>query len=744
MEYDLRKAIELMKAGKEEGLNMLYTVAYKKVLFRAKQCTKTEMDAEDVAIITFAEAYRNIDKLQSPEAIMSWLYTIVYNQSCKMYRNERDKREFLLSEDTQGVFDMVESMDISTQPELSMDQKETAKIVRDIIEELPEAQKMVILAYHFDNCKLEEIAETMNCSVNTVKSRLNYARKNIKVKIEEKEKKEGYRLHAFTLPTLLYAIQLLSEKTTITAEAAQAIYAKSCAAVGLKAAPLAIGGAGTIGAASGSVTTATAATKTAVATKTAAATKTVAAATGKAGALKSLLIASAVTVGGVGTVGGVYMYQHSQPAVIEEQVEEEQSEEVQLEDGTGVTEDGLFEYDAQGDVVTLTAYIGQEEGVEIPLEVAGRDKIVLGKKLFQKTSVRAVYVTENVINLSYGPFDEVFRDANKLEQIKISGSLETIPADTFHGCTSLKLVILEEGLQAIGDNAFFHCVELENVDIPESVKRIGQNAFGSSHVMEITVANDCAVHELNTTGFPESVDLIVHRRGETNGYSSSDIDNLLSEDYSNHIYLREKDAPKDQGFHPQKISDREYLFPEEVLKSNFSDSLVSVDIDTVNFRDPVRVKEIYVGDYLMCGENGRDVGSGVVFYTGEWMGDITIKLTTEQLEEKDLPYSEKGIDFTRLIGEWTAPDGTKLWIATTDGYTEGATIEFIKEHDIGWSDVELIRNEGNTAIFEYRGGGFIEICVTDLENIRINYALDNWNDGIEYILTKPGYEYYSY
>jgi len=146
----------------------------------------------------------------------------------------------------------------------------------------------------------------------------------------------------------------------------------------------------------------------------------------------------------------------------------------------------------------------------------------------------------------------------------------------------------------------------------------------------------------------------------------------------------------------------------------------------------------------MCGENGRDVGSGVVFYTGEWMGDITIKLTTEQLEEKDLPYSEKGIDFTRLIGEWTAPDGTKLWIATTDGYTEGATIEFIKEHDIGWSDVELIRNEGNTAIFEYRGGGFIEICVTDLENIRINYALDNWNDGIEYILTKPGYEYYSY
>ena len=95
MELNLREAIELMKAGKEEGFNQLYSATYNKVYFRAKQCTKTELDAQDVTQITFIEAYKNIDKLQAPEAALSWLYTIVYNQSCKMYRNEREKREIL-------------------------------------------------------------------------------------------------------------------------------------------------------------------------------------------------------------------------------------------------------------------------------------------------------------------------------------------------------------------------------------------------------------------------------------------------------------------------------------------------------------------------------------------------------------------------------------------------------------------------------------------------------------------------
>ena len=97
----------------------------------------------------------------------------------------------MLTEETEGMFDIIENNDISSMPELTADQKATAEIVKGIIEELPELQKAAVVAYYFDGLKVERIAELMECSVNTIKSRLNYARKYIKERVEEKEKKEA-------------------------------------------------------------------------------------------------------------------------------------------------------------------------------------------------------------------------------------------------------------------------------------------------------------------------------------------------------------------------------------------------------------------------------------------------------------------------------------------------------------------------------------------------------------------------
>lgn len=64
-----------------------------------------------------------------------------------------------------------------------------------MIDTLSAEQRMCVLMFHFENMSISEIAQTMNCSENTVKSRLNYGRKNLKVKVEELQKK-GYRLYS--------------------------------------------------------------------------------------------------------------------------------------------------------------------------------------------------------------------------------------------------------------------------------------------------------------------------------------------------------------------------------------------------------------------------------------------------------------------------------------------------------------------------------------------------------------------
>ena len=231
MNEKLRDAIEQMKRGEEEGFNAVYSETYNRVYFHAKQIMKSEEDAKDLVQIVFIEAYRNIGTLQSSEAVYKWLDGITYRQGMKIFRKKRD---VLLSEEAEGVFDAIESNDVSTMPELTADQKATGMIVKEIIEELPEVQKITVIGYYFDGLKVEQIADLMECSVNTVKSRLNYARKYIKDRVEEKEKKEGYRLHVFGLPVFWFAIRTLSDETKLTVQEAQNIYDKSCDKVGLQ------------------------------------------------------------------------------------------------------------------------------------------------------------------------------------------------------------------------------------------------------------------------------------------------------------------------------------------------------------------------------------------------------------------------------------------------------------------------------------------------------------------------------
>lgn len=230
---DLQKAVEQMARGEEAGFNKVYSAACNKVYFWARQITKNEQDAEDLVQIVFVEAYKNIGSLQSPKALFAWLNEITYRQGAKMYRK---RSEVLLDEEGQGMFDIIESEDISVMPELTADQQATCEIIMGIIEELPELQKAAVTAFYYDNKKVEEIARMMECSTGTIKSRLNYARKYIKERIEEKERTEGYRLHTEGLPVLWLALRLLSKKYAITAGFAQKIYLAVCQELGIQAA----------------------------------------------------------------------------------------------------------------------------------------------------------------------------------------------------------------------------------------------------------------------------------------------------------------------------------------------------------------------------------------------------------------------------------------------------------------------------------------------------------------------------
>ncbi len=354
MDEKLISAINDMAMGKEEGFNAVYSATYNHVYFRAKAYMKDETDAQDLTQIVYIEAYKNIKSLQNAESLFGWLDGICHNQGMKLFRKKKD---VLTNVDEEGkdIFETLESNDLASLPELSTDQKETSRIIQEFIDELPEVQKAAVIAYYFDGFSVGEIAQMQNCSEGTVKSRLNYARKFLKEKVEGTEKRDGIRLHAVALPTIWYAIKLMSENTKLSAKAAGGIYAGSCAEVGLASTAITVGNAGagisaklaTTGAGTIAATTSGAGAAAGTAGAIGATGAAVATGTGLSMEIKALIIAGAVLIGGGEGAGVTYVAvnnnHENEAEIVAEADESEIGNTLETKEGNDESEDNRDE-----------------------------------------------------------------------------------------------------------------------------------------------------------------------------------------------------------------------------------------------------------------------------------------------------------------------------------------------------------------------------------------------------------------
>ena len=205
---DYRKAVALAKEGKEEGFHFLYEATYRSKYYLALQYMKNGEAAKDVLQDAYIKAFSKLDQLKEPDAFPGWLGRIVANTA----KNKLERNEPLLfsdvgtDEDAEGFEYRIEDETIENQPELSYTKQEVRDLVHELIGSLSEEQRMCILLFYIEGASIKEIAATLDCSENTVKSRLNYGRKNLKAKAEQLQKK-GYRLYGVApLPLLLFLL----------------------------------------------------------------------------------------------------------------------------------------------------------------------------------------------------------------------------------------------------------------------------------------------------------------------------------------------------------------------------------------------------------------------------------------------------------------------------------------------------------------------------------------------------------
>lgn len=212
------EAVRLVKQGDENGFNFLYEETYKSKYYLALKYMQNEEAAKDVLQDAYIQTFRKLDTLENPEKFASWLGIIVANTA----KNALQKKNPMLFSEIMGDQEeeefeyQIEDESIENQPEIAYSQRETQELVHELIDSLSEEQRMCILMFHIEGQSISEIAESLGCSENTVKSRLNYGRKNIKGKAEELQKK-GYKLYGMApVPFLLYLLK--SEEHALAAQ----------------------------------------------------------------------------------------------------------------------------------------------------------------------------------------------------------------------------------------------------------------------------------------------------------------------------------------------------------------------------------------------------------------------------------------------------------------------------------------------------------------------------------------------
>lgn len=187
-EVDYTEAVQKAKQGDQQAKEVLYTETCQHMFFLAKSIVKSDEEAMDIIHDSYICVFQKLDNIKNAAGFKSYLRTTVANR-CKNYL--RKKKPLYLSDMTEDGTELeLEDTDGVIPGEL-VGNEDVIECVRRVVESLPEEQRMCVILRYYDEMSLQEIADTLEISLGTVKSRLSRANKKMRDEIERLEKEEN-------------------------------------------------------------------------------------------------------------------------------------------------------------------------------------------------------------------------------------------------------------------------------------------------------------------------------------------------------------------------------------------------------------------------------------------------------------------------------------------------------------------------------------------------------------------------
>ena len=213
--------VSAAKAGNQQAITELYTCAWQEVSTVIRTMIRTDNDAvQDLVQDTFLKAFNRLDQLDDPTKYHAWIKQIARNTALDYLKKSK---AILFSElyDDDSIPIEIEDEDLSHLPDVALDKQESARLLREILDSLPQMQRTVLSLHYIQDIPVKEIAAILGRSENTIKVQLHKGRKNLEQKIRELEQKEDIKL--YSLSPLAFLLFLLRNAESMPAQPDMAI-----------------------------------------------------------------------------------------------------------------------------------------------------------------------------------------------------------------------------------------------------------------------------------------------------------------------------------------------------------------------------------------------------------------------------------------------------------------------------------------------------------------------------------------
>jgi RNA polymerase sigma-70 factor, ECF subfamily len=169
--------IELLRQNDLDALGTLFDRYYAQVFRTALAITHDSDVAEDITQDCFLKLHHYAQRIDTSLPLAPWMYRVTVNLAYTWITRRKNRRVSL-----ESLVDQLMTPSVNA-PDHLAEHAEIQDQVRRAVGELPFNQRVVVVLHYLSGLSLEEVAETLECPIGTVKSRLYYARETLRRKL---------------------------------------------------------------------------------------------------------------------------------------------------------------------------------------------------------------------------------------------------------------------------------------------------------------------------------------------------------------------------------------------------------------------------------------------------------------------------------------------------------------------------------------------------------------------------------